>query len=124
MPHDRRTRAEEISFLTGVPLSKRQRSELRQPLELGRSFDEVLQEWRTLMGQVRMLVNEADKARASGALQLDEMEVSIGFSATGKVALLAEATAEASVTLTFKPPKPGGRTQELRVRPARVTKVR
>jgi hypothetical protein len=124
MPRNRPASGDEISFLKAVPLTKHQRNGLRQPVEMSRSFEDVLKEWRAMMVQVRVLVNEADKARAAGALQLAQMEVSIGFSATGKVALLAEATAEASVTLTFAVPKPGDGSQGLRLRPARVAKAR
>ena len=75
----------------------------REPeVEVARPFKEILKEWRTMMSQVSTLVDLAYKQGADRALGLEEMEVSIGFSATGKVVFLAEATAEASVTLVFR----------------------
>jgi hypothetical protein len=75
-------------------------------VEVQRPFREILKEWRTITSQVSQLVDLAQKQTAQGALSLTEVEVSIGFSATGKVVFIAEATAEASVTLTFAAPKP------------------
>jgi len=100
-----RARAEKIFFLTtrGPDLGHAGANLLQANVEASRPFREILKEWRTITSQISTLVDLAEKQASKGALSLTSMEVSIGFSATGKL-VFVEGTAEASVTLTFEDP--------------------
>jgi hypothetical protein len=54
------------------------------------------------MKQVSALVSDSDSKVDNINFQLDEIKVALGFSATGKLAFIAEAGVEASIEVTFK----------------------
>lgn len=100
----RQARDQEFFFLAAAQTANTGMRSLRDPadrVEVGRPFREIFREWQTIMGQVSKLVVEANKVPSADTLPLHEVQVSIGFSVTGKVVLVGEATAEAAVTLTF-----------------------
>jgi hypothetical protein len=66
-----------------------------------RQFGELRAEWDAMIDKIAGLADSADKRGPSGGLRLSELVVELGFTATGKLAFIAEAEASASITLTF-----------------------
>lgn len=66
----------------------------------GRRLEDVKLDWQKISRQISELVASTSEAEQSG-FRVDSIEVSLGFSASGKVAFIAEAGVEASVSLTL-----------------------
>ncbi|OPY72632.1 MAG: hypothetical protein A4E64_02891 [Syntrophorhabdus sp. PtaU1.Bin058] len=69
---------------------------------LTRTLKEVKDDWRVVSKQVIELVEETEREASGKKYRLDQVTVGLGFNAKGKLAFLAEAGVEASVTVTFK----------------------
>jgi hypothetical protein len=66
-----------------------------------RRKEEVQQNWKTVINQTVELVSQNVDSAPKG-YQMDEIEVSLGFSATGHLAFIAEAGLETSIKVVFK----------------------
>ena len=94
----------DVLIVTSNPIAP---GELKLHADLGervlvRSLETVRQEWTLITGQVLAMLGETVAQTKSRPFGLDEVSVGLTFSATGKLAFIAEAGAEASITLTFK----------------------
>lgn len=67
----------------------------------GRSLDEVKEDWVKVSGQIKEMVESIVPESPEG-FSLENVEVSLGFSATGELVFIAEAGVEASVSISFK----------------------
>jgi hypothetical protein len=67
----------------------------------GRKLEDVKADWRKVSLQVKEMM-ESVVAQVPKGFTFETVEVSLGFSAEGKLVFVAEAGVEASVTLTFK----------------------
>ena len=59
---------------------------------------------RIITKQVFDMLSATNETTTKAGYTLDEVSVSLGFSAKGKLAFIAEAGVEASVTVKFKHP--------------------
>jgi hypothetical protein len=66
----------------------------------GRRMEDVKLDWTKISGQISELVAATSEAEQSG-FSVESIEVSLGFTASGKIAFIAEAGVEASVALTL-----------------------
>jgi hypothetical protein len=66
-----------------------------------RRKEEVQQNWKKVINQSVELVSQNVDSAPEG-YQMDQIEVSLGFSATGQLAFIAQAGLEASVKVVFK----------------------
>ncbi|MGH9893554.1 MAG: Pepco domain-containing protein [bacterium] len=73
---------------------------------LKRTLDEVREDWKMVSAQVIDLMSATDSAASPAPFQIDEVSVSLGFNAKGKLAFLAEAGVESSITVSFKRRQP------------------
>jgi hypothetical protein len=67
----------------------------------GRSVDDVKKDFEKVSGQVEQILDNAFTKPPKG-VRFESVEISLGFTAKGKLAFIAEAGVEASVTVTFK----------------------
>lgn len=67
----------------------------------GRSVDDVKKDFGKVSGQVEQILENAF-TKAPKGVRFDNVEICLGFTAKGKLAFIAEAGVEASVTVTFK----------------------
>ncbi|HEV2616687.1 MAG TPA: CU044_2847 family protein [Candidatus Acidoferrales bacterium] len=67
----------------------------------GRSVGDVKKDFEKVSGQVEQILENAF-TRAPKGVRFDSVEISLGFTAKGKLAFIAEAGVQASVTVTFK----------------------
>lgn len=67
----------------------------------GRKLEDVKADWKKVSLQVKEMM-ESVVAQVPKGFTFETVEVSLGFSAEGKLVFVAEAGVEASVTLTFK----------------------
>lgn len=67
----------------------------------GRLLEDVKLDFKKVSRQVREMISSLAPDAPSG-FTLDEVSVSLGFSATGKLVFISEASVEASVEVTFK----------------------
>ena len=73
----------------------------REAFGLVRHIDDVKADWSHVFLQVVNLVSATQETAPVG-YHLDEVKVSLGFDAKGKLAFIAEAGVNASVEVTFK----------------------
>jgi hypothetical protein len=66
----------------------------------GRSVNDVKKDFEKVSDQVKQILENAFTAVPQG-LRFESVEISLGFSAQGKLAFIAEAGVEASVAVTF-----------------------
>jgi hypothetical protein len=66
----------------------------------GRSVNDVKKDFEKVSDQVRQILENAFTKVPEG-LHFESVEISLGFSAQGKLAFIAEAGVEASVAVTF-----------------------
>ncbi len=66
----------------------------------GRSLEDVKADWKKVTGQVKEMMDSIVPEVPKG-FTFESIEVSLGFSAEGKLVFIAEAGIEASVSLTF-----------------------
>jgi hypothetical protein len=69
-----------------------------------RPLDEVKAEWEAVFLKIQDLSASADRVQKPGGLRLDSISVALGFTAKGKLAFIAEAGIQATVTVTLKRP--------------------
>jgi len=69
---------------------------------LVRSLSSVRDDWTAVTEQVMSIIGDSARATTTSGFTLDELSFGLAFTAKGKLAFIAEAGAEASVTLTFK----------------------
>jgi hypothetical protein len=68
---------------------------------MARRFDDVKADWERMVGKVVTLADSTDAVSPLSNLKLTELTIELGFTATGKLAFIAEAGVAASITLTF-----------------------
>lgn len=68
-----------------------------------RKLEDVAADWKKVIAQIQRMV-EATTSAASERFAVDSVEVSLGFSAKGELAFIAEAGVEATVKITLKSP--------------------
>jgi hypothetical protein len=66
-----------------------------------RRKEEVQQNWKVMINHVVDLVSQNVDSAPKGYL-MDEIDVSLGFSATGQLAFIAQAGLESSIKVVFK----------------------
>jgi hypothetical protein len=66
----------------------------------GRRLEDVKADWSKISRQIGDMVGATAPVQAAG-FDVDSVEISLGFTATGKLAFIAEAGVEASVTITL-----------------------
>jgi len=71
----------------------------------GRSIKDVKTDWEKVSKQVAEMISST-VTQAPKGFSLDEVTISLGFSAQGKLVFIAEAGVEASVEIKFKRPNP------------------
>ena len=69
----------------------------------GRSIEDVQKDWARVSSQVAKLVDATSSTQPKG-FELESIEVSLAFTASGQLAFIAEAGIEASVSVTLKRP--------------------
>ena len=69
---------------------------------LARSLEHVKDDWRIVSGQVLEMVSATNETTTKAGYKLDEVSIGLGFNAKGKLAFIAEAGIQASVTVKFK----------------------
>lgn len=67
-----------------------------------RSLGDVKKDWQRVIGQVAEMIGSSDGEFAERGFRLGEIEVELGFDARGKLAFIAEAGVEATVTVRFE----------------------
>ena len=67
-----------------------------------RSLGDVKKDWQLVIGQVADMIGSSDGPVAERGFRLTEVEVGLGFDARGKLAFIAEAGVEATVTVKFE----------------------
>lgn len=67
----------------------------------GRKIEDVQADWGKVSRQVARMLDATTKERPAG-FELDTVEISLGFTASGRLAFIAEAGVEASVGITLK----------------------
>jgi hypothetical protein len=83
---------------SGVTLHRRGES---PAAAVARRFEEVQQDWQSMITRVMELARSTDEAVPEARIQLTELEIELGFTAAGKLAFIAEAGVAGSITLTF-----------------------
>ena len=66
-----------------------------------RKKEEVMQDWTVTINQTVELVSQ-NVDKAPEGYKMDEIEVSLGFSAKGQLAFIAEAGVQAAVRIVFR----------------------
>jgi hypothetical protein len=69
----------------------------------GRSIKDVKSDWEKISKQVSEMI-ASTVTKAPEGFSLDEVTISLGFSAQGKLVFIAEAGVEASVEIKFRRP--------------------
>jgi hypothetical protein len=70
--------------------------------QLSKKAQEVKEDWENVLKELNYIVTETEKSNSNKNYILEEISVSLGFSAKGKIAFIAEAGIEASIQVTFK----------------------
>ncbi len=98
------THALDPNFVYFVSEEDFERGEVAEDLGFGmfrRPLGDVEQDWRIVMLQLGELVSQSD-AVTPAYYDLDEVEVNLAFSASGRLGFLAEAGIEPAVRVRFK----------------------
>ena len=69
---------------------------------VSRTLEAVTDDWRLVVGQVETMIAATTQETPKSGYELNEVNVSLGFSADGKLAFIAQVGVEATVSLTFK----------------------
>lgn len=67
----------------------------------GRNIDDVKNEWKKVSTQLQEMISSFT-VNKPGGFSVDDITIKLGFSAEGKIAFIAEAGIEASVSVSFK----------------------
>lgn len=70
-------------------------------ISITRKTDEVKKDFSIILQQLNYIITEADQGSEGSGFKLDEVTISLGFSAKGKIAFIAEAGVEASIEVKF-----------------------
>jgi hypothetical protein len=93
----------EVLFISGAVLEAGEVEVHRGAAEkVVRSLADVKEDWRLVVGQVAEIIGTGTGPIASRGYRLSEVEVSLGFDARGKLAFIAEAGIEATVSVKFE----------------------
>jgi len=63
---------------------------------------EIKEDYNAIVSQINFIIEGTDSQIKESGFKLDEIKIGLGFSATGKIAFIAEAGVEASIEITFK----------------------
>ena|ERR1700733_12936020 len=97
--------AQEVEFITTpvssgnevfTPHSEYTQSPLRKKVGL------IKEDYQVILNQIGFIIGDSDSRVRNTGFSLDEIKISLGFNAKGKLAFIAEAGVEASVEVTFK----------------------
>ena len=69
---------------------------------LTKRVEAVKEDLAHVLAQLRYIIAEAEKSASTDQFPLEEISVSLGFTASGKIAFIAEASIEGSIQVTFK----------------------
>src|SRR5687767_9802768 len=69
---------------------------------LVRKLEDVKRDWKVMSAQILELVSTTESTTTQKGFTLSEVSVSLGFNAKGKLAFIAEAGVEGSVTVVLK----------------------
>lgn len=94
---------DDIHFITANGLTRPGEVQLHKNSgnTLTRKVSQVKEDWNTVMKQVSVIVSDTDVEMSETGYSLNEITISLGFNATGKLAFIAEAGVEASIEITF-----------------------
>jgi hypothetical protein len=96
---------ESMHFITRVtPLNKdgvRLQSD-KNGSALVKKVGEVKKDYEAIVTQINFIMADTDAQVKDSGFSLDEVKISLGFSAKGKIAFIAEAGMEASIEISFK----------------------
>jgi hypothetical protein len=91
-----------VTFITGKPAFSGVRLDRASaPQALTKKISDVKEDWVVAMKQISVIVSNTDAEMKESGFELDQIEVSLGFSASGKIGFIAEAGIEASISVTF-----------------------
>ena len=95
--------SDEVLFISGAELEAGQ-VEIHKGVaeKVVRSLADVKEDWRLVVGQVAEIIGTGTDQVAIHGYQLSEVEVSLGFDARGRLAFIAEAGVEATVSVKFE----------------------
>jgi hypothetical protein len=95
--------SEEVLFISGTELEPGG-VEIHKGVteKMVRSLADVKEDWRRVVGQVAEIFGTGTDQVASRGYRLSEIEVSLGFDARGRLAFIAEAGVEATVSVKFE----------------------
>jgi hypothetical protein len=96
--------ARQVPFITavvaegpGVTLHKRSAVE-----SVSKTVAELKTDWNEMMQSVTVIIEDTERHTKKVGFKLEEIEIGLGFNAKGKLAFIAEAGVEASVSIKFR----------------------
>lgn len=92
---------QEMQFITSVQIHDSPGMVEHRSSGLAKTTEDIKNDFSLVMNQLNFIVAEADKKASTSQFRLDEITISLGFSATGKLAFIAEAGVEASIEVKF-----------------------
>ena len=69
---------------------------------LVKKAEEIKEDWDVVITQLNFIISETEKNTVKNGFEMDEVTISLGFTAKGKIAFIAEAGVEASIEVKFK----------------------
>jgi hypothetical protein len=100
---DEQGSSDEVLFITGARLAPGEVEIHKGAAErIVRSLAEVKEDWRRVVQQVAEMISSGTDQVAGRGYRLSEVSVSLGFDARGKLAFIAEAGVEATVSVKFE----------------------
>jgi hypothetical protein len=69
---------------------------------VSRTVAELKTDWNEMMQSVTLIIEDTERHTKESGFQLEEIEIGLGFNAKGKLAFIAEAGVEASLSVRFK----------------------
>lgn len=93
----------EVLFISGTGLEAGE-VEIHKGVaeKLVRSLADVKEDWRLVVNQVAEIFGTGTDQVANRGYRLSEVEVSLGFDARGRLAFIAEAGVEATISVKFE----------------------
>jgi len=94
-----------IPFITTAVVAKGPSVQLHKKSaveSVSRTVAELKTDWNEMMQSVTVIIEDTERHTKESGFQLTEIEVGLGFNAKGKLAFIAEAGVEASLSIRFK----------------------
>lgn len=70
--------------------------------KIKKNIGEMKEDYDLIVNNIAYIISDTDSKVAASGFKLDEITISLGVSASGKIAFIAEAGIEASIQVTFK----------------------